>query len=143
MYLPYLLLTLVLEVPLVLAIFWRRSGWQRALAVAFGASLVTHPLLHFVWPLVISKADHYWLYVATGEVLVTLVEAAIFFAVAFPPREDDRETVPMRMGLALVASLVVNFVSWGAGTLLYYAELLHLITLPLSRTIYWLLGGSD
>src|SRR5512145_917185 len=159
-YLPYLLLTLAIEAPLAFTLFVRRSGWPRALLVSFLASLVSHPLLFFVWTRVVSMYQHYWLYVGSGEALVVLIEAGIFFAFALPSRAPDRlprateprkEHLPRvrdqddgtgsRFRWAILVSLLVNFVSWGTGMSLYYAGWLGPYVRATSGMLRALLSG--
>jgi hypothetical protein len=138
-YLPYLLLTLVIEAPLVLGLLVRRCGWPRSLLVGLLASLLTHPLLWFVWSRVISHRTHYTAYVASGEALVVLIEAGVFFFLALWPaarRESPRRTSPARLaGIALGVSLVANFASWGTGALLHELGLLRPIIMTAARAI--------
>ncbi len=113
-YLPFLALTLVIEAPIVVALLVRRCGLSRSLFVAFAASLVTHPLLWFVWPHVISLRHHYTAYVATGEILVVFIEAAIFLGVALRP-SPKCVSLRTRAGFAFGVSVSANLASWGAG----------------------------
>jgi len=137
-YLPYLFLTLAIEAPLVFGLLVRRAGWRRALLAAFLPSLVSHPLLWFVWRRVVG---HYWWYVLSGELLVVLLEAGIFLGLALRPRSDDDDRVsPATTALAL--SFVVNFVSWGVGMLLSAVGLLHPIVFGMARGVSWLLGDG-
>ena len=140
-YLPYLLLTLGIEAPLVFALLARRAGWQRALLVALVASLVTHPMLWFLWSRVVSIQRHYVWYSLSGELLVVLVEAGIFFALALRPRRES-DSLRSRLGTALGVSLLVNVSSWGTGMLLHYAGLLGPYVRVTARWLDALLGGS-
>ncbi len=102
-----LLLTWLVEVP-----FWtvaltalRTAGRRTALAVGFGTSLVTHPVLTLALP-----DDVTWLWIGTAELTVVLVEAVLAWIV-------------VRRDAALVAlvSLGANASSYGVGLLLWWA----------------------
>jgi hypothetical protein len=108
-YLPYLALTLAVEVPVVAGLLWRRVPFWRSVLAALLASGTTNPLLWYAWPLVISP-HQYVLYAATGETLVVLIETLILFAVATRPR----------WALALLVSLASNAASFGVGMLIYW-----------------------
>ena len=102
------LLTLVIEVP-VFVLVWRfgrslrRPLWRIAAAGAAG-TVLTHPLLWFVWPRVVTD---YNMYVLTGEVIVAVVESFTFFALARP----------ITLRRAIAASLLANGASYGIGVL--------------------------
>lgn len=66
------LLTQAVEVPIWQLSLRPRPLLQR-LAIGFGASLLTHPLLWILWPL--GLPGNYWAAVAVGETGVVLVEA--------------------------------------------------------------------
>ena len=77
--------TQVVEVPIYMRALLERGGrvtgeapvfarWPAALAVAFAASAITHPIVWFVWPRVIS--GDYVLMVAVAEAFAILAEAA-------------------------------------------------------------------
>ena len=105
-------LTLVIETPVFVALgrlLINRTGQpvsttRLAIAGALGTCL-THPLLWFVWPLVIRD---YMSYVVTGEILVALIETFTFFLIAKPISLRD----------AALASFAANAVSVGLGYLL-------------------------
>jgi hypothetical protein len=138
-YLPYLLLTLLIEAPLVVGLLARRCGWPRSVLVAFLASLLTHPLLWFVWSRVLSPRTHYKAYVASGEALVVLIEAGVFFWLALWPtaeRTSAPRDAPRRLaGMALGVSLAANFASWGTGVLLHELGLLRPMVMTAARAI--------
>ena len=101
-------LTLAVEVPLFVLIgrLWtqgdeRVSIKRLALAGAAG-TCVTHPLLWFAWPLVISDYDTY---ILTGELIVATVESFTFFALARR----------VRLSRAVAASFLANAASYGGG----------------------------
>lgn len=137
-YLSYLLLTLVLEAPLVVGLLVRRCGFARSLLVALLASLLTHPLLWFGWSQVVSPRTDYEAYVASGEALVVLIEAGVFYCLALGPTGAPHADRHGRAHLAAVAfgvSLAVNFVSWGTGMLLHRLRLLRPIIMSAARVI--------
>jgi hypothetical protein len=101
--------------------------WRGALAGMAGTAF-THPLLWFVWPPLVIKAwrallaaarlasvspflashvEPYSVYVATGEVLVCIIESLTFFALARP--------IPFWQAVA--ASFIANAASYGFGQL--------------------------
>ncbi|MCZ7587234.1 MAG: hypothetical protein M5R36_29985 [Deltaproteobacteria bacterium] len=77
---------------------------RRAAAAAVVCSTVTHPLLIYVWPRFFT---HRTPYIVSGELIVCVVEALIFFALARP--------IPWWRAVA--ASFIANAVSYGAGVL--------------------------
>ena len=97
-------LTLIVEVPLFAALGRGLPAWRAAVVGAVG-SCVTHPLLWFVWPRIVSD---YTAFLVTGEVLVTLIEALIV-VIALPDAGLRR---------ALVMSCVANAASLGLGLVL-------------------------
>ena len=108
-WLPAFAFTLIIEAPFYVLI--GKGGLPEgahlsiprlALAGAAGTCL-THPLLWFVWPRVVS--GDYSLYVISGELLVSVVEAGLFFALARP----------VRLSRAVAASFIANAVSYGGG----------------------------
>ena len=107
-YLPYLALTLVVEVPVVALLLRGRVPPGRSVLAAVLASAVTNPLLWYAWPLVISP-HRYALYAATGEALVVLIETAILYGVATRPRGF----------LAFWVSLASNAASFSIGMLVH------------------------
>lgn len=115
-YLPYLALTLGIEVPVVVLLLRRRCGAWRSLVAGVSASGVTHPLLWYVWPLVVSPY-RYALYVATGEALVVVIETVVLHEVAV--RRVDSMTRIRRWGLALAVATAANATSFGAGLLIH------------------------
>jgi hypothetical protein len=111
--------TLAVEVPVFVAVARLPVGtppkdraplWRLALAGAAG-TCATHPSLWFLWPRVVGD---YTAYIVSGELLVTAIESATFFALARPitwPR-------------AVAASVTANAASFGLGLLLRAAGLL-------------------
>jgi hypothetical protein len=107
--------TLNVEIPLFVAVARLGSGhekdrraplWRLALAGAAGTCL-THPLLWFVWPRVVHD---YAAYIASGEILIAVIESATFFALARP----------ISLPRAIAASFVANGASYGLGILLRF-----------------------
>jgi hypothetical protein len=108
-----LVLTLAIEVPIVVAVV-AVARWApgRLLVVALAAalaSLVTHPLLWLIDPLLVSSLSNA-VRLALLESLVTIVEAAIYAG-------------PAGLGLrrGLVLSFVANGASLGVGVWIYSA----------------------
>jgi hypothetical protein len=105
-YLPYLGLTIAIELPLALLVLRRLPRWRVALA-ALAGNLVTHPLLHFALPRVLDPADR-GRFILIGEVAVFVVETLLYLAIARPrPRR-----------LAIAASAIANAGSYAFGLLL-------------------------
>ena len=103
--------TLAIEIPIFVLV--GRFGsfkknripiWRLALAGAAG-SIVTHPLLWFVWPQLISN---YTVYIVSGELIIALVESVSFWLIARP----------IKMKTAVAASFIANAISYGGGYLL-------------------------
>ena len=105
-YVPFLLLTCVIEIPLLVYLLRPYSTWRRSVVVGFVCSGVTHPLLSFAWPLVIPPRG--FAYLATGEGLVFLIEAAILWGLIFAWRRQA-------LGTALLASFATNAASCAVG----------------------------
>lgn len=74
--------TQIVEVPIYL---WALRGHNPSLAkrlgLAFGASAITHPVVWFVFPLLVP---HYWVMVLCAEAFAVLAEAAWFAAFSLP-----------------------------------------------------------
>jgi hypothetical protein len=103
--------TLIVEIPIF--VFVARLGsssrktapvWRSALAGAAG-TCVTHPLLWFVWPLIVRD---YTAYIVSGELLVAAIESFTFYLLARP----------ITFTRAVAASFIANGVSYGLGFML-------------------------
>ena len=74
-----LLLTLVVETPIYAWIAPRFSEQKRSaaawIAIGLAASLITHPLVWFVWPRIIDPAVDYNAFVIAAETFAVSVEA--------------------------------------------------------------------
>jgi hypothetical protein len=105
-YLLGLALTLAVEVPVVLLLL-RRRGWKRVLAAALVANLVSHPLLHFVLPRIVSPMAR-GQFILVGEIGVFVLEALIYWAVLRP----------RPWPLAVAAAALANAASYSIGLLL-------------------------
>ena len=106
-----LLLTMAIEVPIAVSLVaWRRWAPGRLAIVALAsiaASVVTHPLLWLVDPMLHSSIDTpaRW---ALLETAIVLVEAGVYAVGAgLTPRR------------ALVTSFVANAASFGVGLVIY------------------------
>lgn len=98
-YLPALLATLALELPIV-AVAFRGRDRRRALQIAIAVNLLTHPLVTLAaWHL---EVEHAWL-----EAAVIVVEALAYDLL-----------LPTRPWRALLVSLLANATSWIGGFLL-------------------------
>ncbi len=64
--------TQLCEVP-IYALALRPRPLSRRLLIGFGASALTHPVVWFVFPVLVH---HYWLMVACAEAFAVLAEAA-------------------------------------------------------------------
>jgi hypothetical protein len=97
-----LAITLVVEVPIVAALF---PGRRRRMALVCAvATTVTHILLHFVFPRVLPRGISPLVF---GEVFATLAEAAAYLAASREP------------GRALTASALANLCSFAVGLFLF------------------------
>jgi hypothetical protein len=117
-YFFYLGLTYAVELPLLAFALGKRCGVGRSLLAGLVASGVTHPLLTFVWRLVIPPLtrDAWVAYVISGELLVVAVEAVIIYAVAL--RRERAAHSRARLILdAVIVSFAVNAASFGVGAL--------------------------
>lgn len=105
-YLPFLGLTLAIEVPVVTLFYFQTGRKARATISCIAANLLTHPAMHFLLPgLFPDRAD--WL--LAGELLATIVEAGFIWA----------STQPEHVGRAMVAAAVANATSFAAGVALF------------------------
>jgi hypothetical protein len=103
------LFTQAFEMPVYLVALYRyRPGvrWYKALAIAFGASAITHPFVWFFFPYfsVGHGPDYYWnVVVPAAEVFAVGVEALYLWR--------------LRVTLALAWSFLANGLSFGLGLL--------------------------
>jgi hypothetical protein len=109
-YLPSLLFTLAVELPLLALILRERCPWQKAVLAGVLGTGVMHPIFWYLWP---HLFDSYAVYMVTGELLVLVVEAVVIYVVAKPGS----------FGMALGASGLVNAASYLGGALLKSAGL--------------------
>lgn len=103
-YLPSLLFTLAVELPLLIVLLRGRAPAAKALLAGLLGTGVMHPLLWYVWPQLFSD---YWAYIVSGELLVLVVEAVVIQAIARPGAAR-----------ALAASGIANAASYLGGALL-------------------------
>ena len=104
MYLLAYAVTIIFEVPIVMAIFWEER-WKMGL-VCFLATSTTHMVMHFLLPFATPSLD-VWL--ISGEMLALLFEAAVY-ALFSKPRSVSK---------ALIASSLANTASFSIGLLLF------------------------
>ncbi len=102
-WLPSFGLTLAVELPAAALLMRRDHPWKPALAAGLGTAL-THPLLWFAWPQVVSD---YWLYIATGEAGVVLLETVVY-----------RNLVGVGWARAFGVAAIVNAASYRAGVMI-------------------------
>ena len=77
--------------------------WPARVALGFLASLLTHPVVWFVWPRLISPVEHYPQFVLAAECFAVLTEAALLWLCG--------------LRWALPVSLATNLASVGVGLL--------------------------
>jgi hypothetical protein len=106
-YLPWLLLTCAVEIPLLVHLLRPYASRRRSVVTGLACNGLTHPLLWFGWPRVVPL-DNYPLFLATGEGLVVLVEAALIWGIAL--RREQRAG-----GTAVLASIATNAASCAVG----------------------------
>ena len=109
-YLPSLLFTLAVELPLLALLLRTRCDWRKAVLAGVIGTGVMHPSLWYLWP---HLFESYSLYIITGELLVLGVEAVVIHLVAKPGS----------FALALGVSGLVNAASYLGGALLKSAGL--------------------
>ncbi len=97
--------TIVAEAPVYILLGYGRVGIARAFLAGALGSCITHPLLWFVWPRVVAD---YHLYVTSGELLVAIIEAIVFYLLARP----------VGIARAVAASFLANAWSFGLGLFL-------------------------
>ncbi len=73
-YLPALLLTWAIELPLLLLILRGRAPWRRVLLAGALGTAITHPQLWYLWP---RFFDSYTAYIVCGELAVVAIEAVV------------------------------------------------------------------
>jgi hypothetical protein len=101
-YLPSLLFTLAVELPLLVLLLRGRCDWHKAVLAGVVGTGVMHPTLWYLWPHLFET----WLpYIVTGELLVLAVEAVVIHVVARPGS----------FYAALAASGLVNAASYLGG----------------------------
>lgn len=125
-----------MEAPIFILFAYRGVGVRQGALAGMAGTAITHPLLWFVWRpgvygLIFALAERPWfreimpgawreagrgqlahdlifpLYIASGELLVAVIEAGTFWALARP--------IPFLM--ALSASFLANGASYGIGQL--------------------------
>jgi hypothetical protein len=104
LWLKAFLFTQTVEIPVY--VFVARGSakiWRAALAGAACTGL-THPLFWFVWPRVVHD---YTAYIVSGELIVTVVESAVFYLLSRP----------VSARLAIAAAFLANTASFGGGLL--------------------------
>jgi hypothetical protein len=106
-----LLLTLIIETPIYALVGRRHATVSRCILGGVLGTLITHPLLWFVWQ---NTFDNYLLRTITGELAVCLVEGVVLWAVARP----------INFNTALAISLLANGASYGIGILLHIFHIL-------------------
>ena len=104
-YLPSLVFTLAVELPLLALLLHKRCGWKKAVLAGLIGTGVMHPTLWYLWP---HLFESHRVYIITGELLVVAVEALVIQLVARPGS----------FATALGASAVVNAASYVGGPLL-------------------------
>lgn len=102
------LLTLLIELPVFVLFVKNIVPFRRSLLAGMAGTFFTHPLLWFVWPLVVF--ENYALYFISGEILVAVIECFTFYAVARP--------VSFRRSFS--ASISANAISAIFGLLLFW-----------------------
>lgn len=73
-YLPVLLLTWAVELPLLLLILRRQAPWARVLAAGALGTAITHPQLWYLWP---HLFDDYTTFIVCGELAVVAIETVV------------------------------------------------------------------
>ena len=100
------LLTLAIELPIYWVIGHRfAKGWKTILGGLVGTGL-SHPFLWFFWVRMFTTSQ-YRIYAGSGETIVILFEAVVFWLIARP--------IPLRY--AVVTSLLANVASVSFGIL--------------------------
>lgn len=107
-YLKFFAMTLALELPMYHRLLPLMS-FKRKAAAALVVNVATHPLIFFVFPLLLkSLGGTYFQYLVAAEVFAPVAEALVLwkaFGVGFK-----------RAG---TAALIANLFSWGIGALLF------------------------
>ena len=110
-----LALTLVIELPVYAFLCRKDTTIQKSLAAGALGTLITHPLLWFLWQPTMKALFHNTAAVTpAGEFLVVIIEAAVLKIVV--------RTLHFRTALSI--SLIANATSYGIGLILFYFRLL-------------------
>ena len=102
-------LTLTLETAVLLVFFWHRAPRWRIVLTALVANAVTHPVVWFVLPKLMTS---YGAYIVVAETWAVLAEVPILVAMLRP----------RPWYVALSASALANLASYGCGLLLQLAD---------------------
>jgi hypothetical protein len=97
------LFTELIELP-IYCVALRGFGWSMRFVLAFGASLVTHPIVW--WSITTFGQDRYWTLVTISEVGAVVVEAFYLRLLAVPR--------------AFEWSLIANGASFGLGLIYHF-----------------------
>lgn len=93
-------LTVALEAPVVTLILRGPVIWPRALLIALGAQLITHPVLWFVAP----RFEPYWAWVTVMELAVFAVEAALYTGLLRTTTKSWAKVLPRAIGASAAAN---------------------------------------
>ena len=102
------LLTQLMEMPLYLFATRNQYSWGSRLAIAFGASALTHPIVWLVFPVLWPFRSFFWMIVA-AEIFAFVAEA-LYLRWCRVPRPWIWALVAN--GFSLSVGLVIRF--WGA-----------------------------
>ena len=105
-YLPALMLTWAVELPLLVLLLRRHAPWQRVVGAGALGTALTHPQLWYLWP---RLFDDYAVYIVCGELAVVAIEAVVIALIC------RRHLGPL---LALGASALANAGSYIVGVML-------------------------
>ena len=110
-----LALTLVIELPVYAFLCRKDTTIQRSLTAGTLGTLITHPLLWFIWQPTMKALFHNAAVITpAGEFLVVIIEAAVLKIVIRS----------LHLKTALSISLIANATSYGIGLILFYLRFL-------------------
>ena len=93
----------------VAVVFFRKHSHKRVLLAAILGTAISHPLLHFVWPHVISPHASPDAFIISGEFGAFLIEAVVYY----------KMLRLKRWRLAFAGSALANLASFSVGLLLF------------------------
>ncbi|MGZ3690094.1 MAG: hypothetical protein ACXVAX_01235 [Pseudobdellovibrio sp.] len=104
-YLPFLLKTLILELPMYYLLLKKVKSFKEVLIINLFVNLATHPIIFIAMPPLLNAFHFSYLsYLLIAEIFAPVVEALII-----------NKYYKVNAGRAWAASIIANLVSWSIG----------------------------